>query len=150
MTPRSALPRPASSLTKELSKMTKRLTFVAVLTVAVLSLFALPAAPATAAPSPWWQVLTGSRPTNLWEPEPSIQEIETDIAEEGELKAAAIGIEVNGEVIGCLGTDNEFGTIFCGFATGFPPSETAEQLEATLESAFGTTKVDVFGGPVGG
>jgi hypothetical protein len=33
-------------------------------------LLALPLAQASAAQSPWWQLVAGARPTNLWEPEP--------------------------------------------------------------------------------
>lgn len=127
----------------------KRISYLAALSALALLLVALPTA-ASAAPSPWWQVLTGSRPTNLWEPEPSVQEIEIGIFEEGEAKAAAVGVEVDGEFVGCLGTDNEFGTSFCEFGSGFQPSDTAEELETILEEAFGTTDVEVTGGPVGG
>lgn len=106
--------------------------------------------PAAAAASPWWQVLTGSRPTNFWEPEDSMQEIETEIGSFGSFEGVAAKIEVEGEVIGCLGTADSGGSTFCGFLVGFPPTATAVQLEAVLEAAFGTSAVEVSGGPVGG
>ncbi|HST68383.1 MAG TPA: hypothetical protein VLI94_01850 [Solirubrobacterales bacterium] len=114
----------------------------------VLLLVALPAASATAA-SPWWQVLDGSRPTNLWVPSDNVQEIETETVNFGE--EVMVGkIEVGGEVVACLGTDNAFGNLFCGSVTGFPSTATAAQLESVLESAYGTDALEVSGGPVGG
>jgi hypothetical protein len=126
--------------------MTKRL---AALAATALLFVLLPIASAAAAPSAWWEVTTGSRPTNLWIPAPSEQEIETHLENFGE-KAAAIPIEIGGSTVGCLGTQNPLGEGVCVGLTGFQPSETAAQLEAVLESAFGTSAVEVSGGPVGG
>ncbi|HEX3043071.1 MAG TPA: hypothetical protein VHP56_13370 [Solirubrobacterales bacterium] len=52
-------------------KIAKRIGSPAALTAAfaVCLLFILPLASASAAPAPWWKIVTGSRPTNLWEPE---------------------------------------------------------------------------------
>src|SRR5690349_2155715 len=60
----------------------------------------IPVASASAA-SPWWQVLTGSRPTYLWEPADNVQEIDVELSELG----AAIQLEVKGKVVACLGAE---------------------------------------------
>ncbi len=49
--------------------------FALLLGIAALLLALMPAAPAAAEESPWWQLLSGSRPTNLWEPEDEVQEL---------------------------------------------------------------------------
>jgi hypothetical protein len=120
---------------------------LAIAVAAVAMLFAtLPAASASAAPSPWWQVLTGSRPTNLWVPSDNVQEISTTSGPFFSLEGVAAKIEIEENIIGCLGTGTAKAA--CGL-TGFPAEETASELEATLETAFGTD-VSVTGGPVGG
>src|SRR3954470_11638741 len=59
-------PQPPFSPSKETTEMHKRSTIVsAVAGAALLLLFLLPISQAAAAPSPWWQLLTGSRPTNM-------------------------------------------------------------------------------------
>jgi hypothetical protein len=126
----------------------KRLALT-MLAVLVLGACALPAASATAAPSPWWQVLTGSRPTNMWEPTDNVQEVETTFGFFAGFTGIAGKIEIHGKVVGCLGSADPAGSFFCGLA-GFPPEQTAAELEATLETAFGTSAVEVTGGPVGG
>jgi hypothetical protein len=127
-----------------------RLGYLTALVAAALCLLAIPVASASAAPSPWWQVLTGSRPTNLWEPTDNVQEIQTEIGEFPPFgEGAGAKIEVGGKAVGCLGTANFLGTAICESEFGFPPDETAAQLEATLESAYGTSAVAVSGGPVG-
>jgi hypothetical protein len=139
------------SLLKELIKMKKRIipTVVALAAVAVLS---VPVAPASAAPSPWWQLLTGSRPSHLWVPTDNVQEI--DGAIDPGTGALAAKIEVRGKVIGCLGAGLFFGAFtpdeFCPLL-GIAPeaTETAADLEAVLESAFDTNAVSVTGGPAG-
>ena len=141
-------PRTAPDLTKEKTRMPKRLTALATLLAAVL-LLALPAASASAA-SPWWQVVTGSHPTNLWEPKPAELEIETELGEFFEFEGAAIEIKVAGTTVGCLGTKNLVGEAFCLSETTFMPTETAAELESLLEASFGGAAVDVTGGPVGG
>ncbi|HWO82212.1 MAG TPA: hypothetical protein VNM38_00280, partial [Solirubrobacterales bacterium] len=59
--------------------MPRRLIAFAVALAAVIAV-TMPVATASAA-SPWWQVLDGSRPTNLWKPTDSVQEIKTKKAE---------------------------------------------------------------------
>jgi hypothetical protein len=131
---------PASD--KEHSRMSKHFAKKFATVLFITSCFlVLPVASAVAAP--WWQIVTGSRPTNLWEPEDSVQEVKTELGGFG----AALKVEVGGETIGCLGVGPVAG--FCA-GVGFAPSETAAQLEAMLEGAFGTTAVEVSGGPVGG
>lgn len=114
----------------------------------VLALYLVPGASASAE-SPWWQILDGSRPTNLWVPSDHEQEIHTTLGTQfgGGLAAA---IEVQGEVVGCLGTKNPVGTSFCTAKAGFPPTASAAELEALLKVVFGTNAVTVVGGPVGG
>lgn len=125
----------------------KRLA-LAVLAALALSACALPIASASAA-EPWWQVLTGSRPTNMWVPTDNVQEIETEFGEFFGFKGMAAKVEVNGEVVGCLGSADPVAGFLCG-EVGFPPEQTATELEATLEAAFGTSAVEVTGGPIGG
>jgi hypothetical protein len=143
------MPSRPSVSTKEQPRMFKRL-LILVSCCAVLALLgAVSAAAASAAPSPWWQVLTGSRPTNLWIPEDNVQEIETEIGEQFGFEGVAARIEVNGETVGCLGTANFGGEFLCN-SIGYAPIEKAEELEALLETVFGTSSVEVTGGPVGG
>jgi hypothetical protein len=150
MTTVRASQRPALDPIKETPRMPKRFgTFAALIGFALLLLAALPIS-ASAAPSPWWQVLTGSRPTNMWEPSDNVQEIETELGTFFGFEGFAAEIEVSGKTVGCLGTANFVGSLLCQNAAGFPPVETAAQLEATLEAAFGTSEVEVSGGPVGG
>jgi hypothetical protein len=104
--------------------------------------------PAAAAQKPWWQVLTGSRPTNLWKPTDNVQEIGTGTVDLFGVPTVAARIAVGGVPVGCLGAG--LGTVFCGTETGFPPTETAAQLEELLEQVYGTITVEVTGGPVGG
>ncbi|MET0306503.1 MAG: hypothetical protein ABW196_09790 [Solirubrobacterales bacterium] len=130
--------------------MPTRLTAFAAILGAAIVLFASAPAGASAAPSPWWQVLPGSRPTNMWEPTDNVQEITTETVEVFGAPFVAARVEVGGETVGCLGTANFAGTFFCENETGFAPIETSAQLEATLEATFGTSAVEVSGGPVGG
>jgi hypothetical protein len=145
--------RPSGTVIKEPSSMLNRKRPSVLAFCLLLFVFCFPAlsaAPASAAPSPWWQVLTGSRPTHLWEPEDSVQRIETEIGEEFGFEGSATRIVVGGKEIGCLATANSAGSLFCGFQTSFAPTETAAELEALLEASFGTSAVEVSGGPVGG
>jgi hypothetical protein len=136
--------RTAPDPSKENRTMFKRLMTIAVsLGAALVMLSVLPLAPATAA-QPWWQVLTGSRPTNMWVPTDNIQELEVAPGSIG----AAIKVEVNGKAVACLGSGLA-GNFFCP-GTGFAAIQTAPQLEAALEAAFKTSAVEVTGGPVGG
>jgi hypothetical protein len=123
----------------------------ATLALCALALLALPAgASAAEEGSAWWQLLSGSRPTNL-QPAPDrseVQEVKTTLAE-GTLAAA---VEVGGEAIGCLGT-GLLGTVACLEGTGHPPVSSAEALEAMLEASpqySAEEGVSVSGGPVGG
>ena len=109
----------------------KRAACRPVLFAVVLALVVLPTASAAAAPAPapWWQVLTGSRPTNLWIPDSQVQEI---IA-----PADPFFLNVDGVSAG-------------GF--NFPPflpEATAENVEIALEGAYGAGNVEVTGGPGG-
>jgi hypothetical protein len=135
---------------KELSRMSRRTLLVVISAAAMLSLYSLAVtSPANAAPSPWWQVLTGSRPTNLWEADDSVQEVKTEIGDFFGIPGMAVGIEVQGELVGCFG-NGLVGEFICPGEIGFPATETAAQLEALLEGVLGTTAVEVSGGPTGG
>ncbi len=143
----------SSDVNKETPRMPKRLPrLIAIATTAMVLSGLLFAGSASASPRPWWQVLSGSRPTNLWEPTDNVQEIKTELtvdAFEGESLAAEI--RVNGKLVGCLATQNFFGSFYCNiFVNESTPTTTAPELEALLESAFGTPTVEVSGGPVGG
>src|SRR5262245_60078683 len=89
--------QPFRPLSKKVDSM-KRFALGVVVT-AVFILFSLSAATASAA-SPWWQVLTGSRPTNLWKPSDNVQKITSEIDQT--TGALAAKIEVEKTVIGCL------------------------------------------------
>jgi hypothetical protein len=149
--------RSSAAATKETPTMPKRVTRLSALIGAIL-LIALPAA-ASAAPQPWWQVLSSSRPTNMWIPSDNVQELNVEIGEFPEapgVEGAAARIDINGKAVGCLGADVVGSPFPAGSALceselygKFPILETAEQLKATLETAF-ETAVEVTGGPVGG
>lgn len=85
------------------------------------------AAPAASAASPWWQVLTGSRPTNLWLPDSQVQKIEAG--------TTPFVLTVEGTPVGA-------------FNDPFPAS-TAANVQAALEGAYGAGDVEVTGGPGG-
>jgi hypothetical protein len=127
--------------------------FVSLIGMATALLALLPT-PASAA-SPWWQLLTGSRPTTLWEPTDNVQKIKTESTElivegtpTGQVGAAA-QVLLGGETVACMGTKNLVGEGLCPGFYGFPVTETAAELQAVLEAATGAT-VEVSGGPVGG
>ena len=129
---------------------------------AALALLALGAAPASAAeaPQPWWQLLSGSRPTNLQvAPDQSeLQKVSTARSKFEGSEFLAATVEVDGEVIGCLGTGEL--VVFAIHITadtlceaqpgGFPASETAGELAAMLEAGPYGPGVEVEGGPAGG
>ncbi len=134
--------------------MSKRLvTVTATLGAALVLLAVMPIASASAA-EPWWQVLTGSRPTTMWEP---IDALETQEVTGQSLFGAifAARVTVAGEVIGCLGSGSvEFvggpsANTACEEATGFPASGTASEFEEMLEAPYGAGRVTVTGGPAG-
>jgi hypothetical protein len=123
-----AIRRPLTDSIKETLSMPKRYRSLAVLVgAAVMLLGALPVASA-AATSPWWQVLTGSRPTNLWIPGNEVQEIVAP--------STPFILSVEGTTVG----------IFNGGP--FPPG-TAENVQTALETAYGAGNVEVTGGPGG-
>lgn len=134
---------PLPSILKELPRMRKHMIYLVSLVASLISIGALAAPPVASANSPWWQIVTGTRPTNMWEPTDNEQEIAT---QNGSLGSAFI-VAVQGETIGCLGSGLA-GSFLC--PSGFSPIETAAQLEEILESAFGATEVNVTGGPLGG
>ncbi|HEY7456511.1 MAG TPA: hypothetical protein VH703_04470 [Solirubrobacterales bacterium] len=143
--------RTAADATKETKKMSKRLAALAV-TIGAVPLLILPAAQASAA-SPWWQVLPGSRPSNLWEADPAMTQKVTGELFFGLILAARV--EVGGETVGCLGAGTLAGfggpsaDEVCEEATGFAASESAAELEALLEGVYGAGEVEVTGGPAG-
>jgi len=104
------------------------------------------AAPAAAA-SPWWQILDGSRPSNLWEPTDSVQEIDATRGPSELGEGTVQQLEVNGEVVACLADQSFLGEFGCFVFYGKPAVSTAEQLEAALEPVYGSD-VEVSGGPV--
>jgi hypothetical protein len=126
--------------TKERFAMTKRLLIVVAIMSSAAMLMAGVAAPSAKADSPWWQLTTGSRPTNMWEPTDNVQELETELGPFG----AALKVVAQGETVGCLGS-GQAGAFFCPS----PAIDDATELEALLESVFGTNAVEVTGGPVG-
>jgi hypothetical protein len=151
MTAGTPIPRQEPDVTKELSTMPKRVAFLIAVVAVVTPLLALSPASASAAPSPWWQVLTGSYPTNLWKAEPGVAEITTELREVAGFPQAAVGVEVGGSMIGCLGTKTPNAESLCPvFAGGAQPSATAPELEAMFNGALGDETVEVTGGPVGG
>jgi hypothetical protein len=141
-----------SIASKEKSRMKKRLSLIALVATTTVSVSLLISGSAAATPSPWWQVLTGSRPSNLWEPSDNIQEIQTQKVEVlgGEVLSAKV--IVRGEVLGCMGAGG-----FLSFSAdkicqlfGYPTAiETAAELEGLLEEHFGPGNVQVTGGPAG-
>ena len=117
-----------------------------VLAAILAGLLVMPAA-ASAAPSSWWQIVTGSRPTHLWEPEDNVQEINVSAGTFEGQPATAAKVLVDGKAVGCLGAEDakESSKKIC-LHYGFPLSETAAQLQAALEPALGAD-IEVTGGP---
>ena len=134
--------------------MSKRIAKLgAALVVALLMLVVMPLS-ALAAESPWWQVLTSSRPLNMWEP--------VDASETQEVTGEsffglifAAEVEVAGQVVGCLGSGSLASSggpsadEACEAETGFGASETAAEFEEMLEGPYGAGQVQVTGGPAG-
>ncbi|HET9197048.1 MAG TPA: hypothetical protein VFN92_02170, partial [Solirubrobacterales bacterium] len=119
----------------------KRATKLLVLVASLASLTALAAAPAASANLPWWQIVTGTRPTYLWEPTDNEQQL---TIKNGSL-GSAVKVQVKGATVACLGA----GSIAAQCPGGSGAAiTTAAQLEAALEAAFGTADVQVSGGPV--
>lgn len=145
--------RPAPHLDKETKTMPKRL-LTTLMAAGLLALAALPVSPA-AATEPHWQVLTGARPSHLWEPKDATmtQEVKGTGLFGGFI--FAVEVEVGDQVVGCLGSGSlePFGgpsaEQVCESETGFPPSETAAEFEEMLEAPYGAGQVQVTGGPAG-
>jgi hypothetical protein len=115
----------------------------------VATLICVVAIPATAsAASPWWQILDGSRPSNLWEPTDSVQEITTTMGFSGPNEGVVQKMEIQGKPIGCLGSETFLGQIGCAIFVKAPATKNAAQLKALLEPIYGSD-VEVTGGPVG-
>lgn len=113
----------------------KRLpTLVTLMVAALLLSAALPVASASAA-EPWWQVLTGSRPTNMWEPEDNVQALQASAE-------AATLVSLEGTPVACMYS------AFCPLF-GLPNSETAGQLKEALEApgAYGPGNIEVTESP---
>ena len=130
--PRTA-PEPTKenrTMPKRLSTMPKRLTALATLLSAAVLLIALPTASASAA-SPWWQVVTGSHPTNLWKPSNMVQEVQAP-------EVTILFLE--GAPVACM-----FFSPACEEFFGLASSETAQQLQEALEApaAYGPGNVNV-------
>jgi len=139
--------RPVLDSLKENHKMPKRLVTLA---ATLMLLAALPISSASAA-EPWWQVLTGSRPTNMWEPKDATDTQE--VTGEKFIGMLAVKVEVAGQVVGCLGSGEFLGLVtadqLCEAETGLPAREEAAEFEAMLEAPYGSGKVEVTGGPAG-
>jgi hypothetical protein len=147
MSLRADLQASASSSSKENLKMSKRLGLaLAALAATFVCAAALPAVAGAA--SPWWQILDGSRPSNLWEPTDSVQEITATMGDNGFGEAVVQKMEIQGKPIGCLGSETFIGELFCPFFGGGPAIKTAAELKALLEPIYGSD-VEVTGGPVG-
>jgi hypothetical protein len=101
---------------------------------ALLVLAALPTF-AQAAESPRWQVLTGSRPTNMWEPKNQVQDFQAG--------PEATLLSLEGTPVACMYSP------ICPFLFGLANAETAGQLEEALEapSAYGPGNVEVVEEP---
>jgi len=132
--------------------MPKRLPILAALCVALVA-FVLPSASASAA-SPWWQLLDGSRPSHLWEGSDSVQEVSSK-AEKREVEpgvsfeGTAIGLKAHGELIACLWDETPLGGFGCAVLFGgLPMVNNAVQLKELLDTVYGTSEVEVTGGPV--
>lgn len=123
---------------KEKSKAMRFRALKTFLAVAVISVFILPPTAALAAPSPWWQVVTGSHPTNLWEPANTVQEVQAGSGPSGTL------LFLEGAPVACVTSP------FCSFF-GLANSETAQQLQESLEApgAYGPGNVAVTEEPEG-
>ena len=112
-------------------------------TLAILFALAALAAPTPAAAAqPWWQVLSGSRPSNLPQADPAeVQEVkasESSFELYGfEFEALVARIELGGETVGCLGSGEflfESADQLCETLTGHPAIETAAELREALEA----------------
>ena len=148
MNPVAELRPSASCQSKENLKMTRRFAVALAALATTLVLAAALPAMASAAP-PWWQILDGSRPSNLWKPTDSIQEITTTMGFPGSPSEGVVQkLEIQGKPIGCLGSETFFGNLGCEAFVQAPATATAAQLKTLLEPIYGSD-VEVTGGPVG-
>lgn len=144
---------------QENHKMRKRIAGLgATLGATILLMLVLLPPVAQAAESPWWQVLTSSRPGNMWEPVDSSETQEVtgqSFNLFGFAEIFAAEVKVSGEVVGCLGSGSlaPFGgpsaDEACEAETGFGASETSAEFEEMLEGPYGAGQVQVTGGPAG-
>ena len=109
-----------------------------ILVAAASVLLALPATAGAA--EPWWQVLSGSRPSNL-QPAPDTTEVQLLSAAKtsvpggyGNILVATI--EIGGKPVGCLGAGAN-AAAFCPLETGFEATETVAGLRELLEASYG-------------
>jgi len=111
---------------------------------------------AASAASPWWQILDGARPSNLWEPTDNVQEIKTAKVNFAGEEVLIAKVEVAGETVGCMAAGNFApaegapAAFICAVFFELTPIETAEQLQEALEGPYGPGEVEVTGGPAGG
>jgi hypothetical protein len=146
MSSRAESQRIAPESRKEIKTMPQRRSILATLLgAAVLLLAALPVAGASAA-EPWWQIVDGSRPSNLSE---SVATEVQEVRSGTEFELLAAPVKAGGVTVGCLSAGS-FGSLICGFsAPGAPLIETAEQFQTALEPVYGSGKVTVSGGAAG-
>jgi hypothetical protein len=139
---------PASRFATQTLRMSRRFALFFLALIAVLmSIAALPGGASAA--TPWWQIVDGSRPSNLWEPSDSVQEITATMAVTEEFGEGVVQtMEIDGKTIGCLGSETFLGELGCEAFVGSPAIANAAQLKATLEPIYGSD-VEVSGGPVG-
>jgi hypothetical protein len=131
------------SMSEETTSMKTRFPTLAALlgaSILLVVLFALPAPAGAAEGSPWWQLLSGSRPTNLQAaPDRSeVQKVVTTKTREGGEEYLAAKVEVGGELLGCLGAGELLSlsaSQLCLIGTGLPATETAAGLQAMLEES---------------
>lgn len=124
-------------MSKEITKRCKRLiATTAILGAALALLAAIPFASACGNPAPWLQVQTGSRPTNLWKPANTVQEVQA--GPEFTL------LSINEVPVACMYFP------FCFFFE-LENSESAQQLQEALEApaAYGSGNVEVKEEPAG-
>jgi hypothetical protein len=121
---------------KEKAKAMHRRALKTILALAALALFALPTAGASAAPAPWWQIVTGSHPTNLWIPSNTVQEVQAG--------PQVTLLFLEGAPVACM-----YSELACEVFFHIPNSETAQELEEALEApaAYGPGNVDVTEDP---
>ncbi len=142
-------PRTRSDANKENPRMPKRLASLFALAVTATAILGALFAGQASAASPWWQVLDGSRPTHLWEGSDSVQEVTTEVGTFSEIEGILLGMEVEGELIGCLATEGILAEVGCPTFVHAPWIFNAAQLQTALEPVYGD-EVEVSGGPVGG